>query len=69
MTKYTTIELDGLKKAEADIVNAVINEGRLREKEEILAKIERKINEAYANHDRNLAEFLYELIRDLDLDF
>ena len=66
MTKYTTIELTDLDKGQKAIVEAVINEGRMREKEEILAKIERKITENYDN--RELVNFLEELIRDLDLD-
>jgi hypothetical protein len=68
MTDYTTIKLDDLDEFQQDIVNAVINEGRMRQKEEVLAKIERKITEAYANNDRELVVFLEELIRDLDLD-
>ena len=68
MTKYTTIELTDLDKSQKAIVNAVINEGRMREKEEILEKIERKITEMYAQDNREMIEFLEQLIRDLDLD-
>lgn len=68
MTKYTTIELKDLDKGQKAIVDAVINEGRMREKEEILAKIERKITEMYAQDNREMIEFLEQLIRDLDLD-
>lgn len=68
MTKYTTIELTDLDKGQKAIVEAVINEGRMREKEEVLAKIERKITEMYAQNNREMVEFLEELIRDLDLD-
>lgn len=68
MTKYTTIELTDLDKGQKAIVDAVINEGRMREKEEILAKIERKITEMYSENNREMVEFLEQLIRDLDLD-
>lgn len=68
MTKYTTIELTDLDKGQKAIVDAVINEGRMREKEEILEKIERKITEMYSENNREMVEFLEQLIRDLDLD-
>jgi hypothetical protein len=68
MTQYVSLELKGLEKDQEMIVNAVINEGRMRQKEEILAKIERKITEAYSNNDTEMVKFLSELIRDLDLD-
>ena len=68
MTKYTTIELTDLDNGQKAIVEAVINEGRMREKEEILEKIERKITEMYANNNFEMVEFLEQLIRDLDLD-
>lgn len=68
MTKYTTIELTDLNNGQKAIVDAVINEGRMREKEEILEKIERKITEMYAQDNREMIEFLEQLIRDLDLD-
>ena len=68
MEKYTTIELTDLDKGQKAIVDAVINEGRMREKEEILEKIERKITEMYAQDNRDMIEFLEQLIRDLDLD-
>ena len=68
MTKYTTIELTDLDKGQKAIVDAVINEGRMREKEEILEKIERKITEMYSQDNREMIEFLEQLTRDLDLD-
>lgn len=66
--EFTTIALDSLTEFQQEIVDAVINEGRMRQKEEILEKIERKITEAYAQSNRELVDFLEELIRDLDLD-
>jgi hypothetical protein len=69
MTNYVTIDLeeDGpIDDAKRAIVEAVINEGRLRMKEEILAKIERRIAENY--QDKEMVQFLEELIRELELD-
>ena len=68
MTKYVGLQLDGLTKIQEDLVNAVINEGQMRAKEEILEKIERKITEMYAQNNLEMVEFLEQLIRDLDLD-
>jgi len=68
MTKYTTIELTDLDKGQKAIVEAVINEGRLQVKEQVLEKIERKITEMYSQNNLEMVEFLEQLIRDLDLD-
>lgn len=68
MTDYISLELKGLEKDQERILNAVINEGRMRRNEEVLEKIERKITEAYAEGNRELIDFLEELIVDLDLD-
>lgn len=68
MTSYVEIDLKDMNKAELGIVNAVINEGRMRRNEEVLEKIERKITEMYAQNNREMIEFLEQLIRDLDLD-
>jgi hypothetical protein len=68
MTKYVNLELKGLEKDQEMIINAVINEGKMRRNDEVLEKIERKITEAYAKDDRDLVQFLEELIRDLELD-
>lgn len=68
MTKYTTIELTDLDEGAKAIVEAVINEGRLQVKEQVLEKIERKITEMYSQNNLEMVEFLEQLIRDLDLD-
>ncbi len=68
MTKYVSLELKGLEKDQEMIINAVINEGKMRRNDEVLEKIERKITEAYAQDNRDLVQFLEELIRDLELD-
>ena len=68
MTDYVEIDLKDMNKAELEVVNAVINEGRMRRNEEVLEKIERRITEAYAENNRELIDFLEDLIVDLDLD-
>jgi hypothetical protein len=68
MNGYVSVDLTDLKKEQTAILNAVINEGRMRRNDEVLEKIERKITEAYAQNNRDLVEFLEELIRDLELD-
>ena len=66
---YVEISLDELEETDRAIVRSVMDRGRVEMKEEILAKIERKITEAYAEDNRDLVEFLEDLIRDLELDF
>lgn len=66
MTNYTQMDLNGLDELQESILNAVINEGKLRMKEEILAKIERKIVENY--QDTEMVKFLEELIKEFELD-
>ena len=68
MTKYREIEMDDLNELQEAILSSVINNGKMIMKEEILTKIERKITEAYAENNRDLVNFLEELIRDLELD-
>ncbi len=68
MNGYVSVDLTDLKKEQTAILNAVINEGRMRRNDEVLEKIERKITEAYGQNNRDLVEFLEELIRDLELD-
>lgn len=66
---YVEVSLDEFAEADLAIVRAVMDRGRVEMKEELLAKIERKITEAYAEDNRDLVEFLEDLIRDLELDF
>ncbi len=68
MNGYVSVDLTDLKQEQKAIINAVINEGKMRRNDEVLEKIERKITEAYAQNNRDLVEFLEELIRDLELD-
>ena len=63
---YGEISLEETAEEDLAIVRAVMDKGKAEMKEEVLAKIERKITENY--HDKEMVNFLEELIRDLDLD-
>lgn len=63
---YVEVSLDEMSELDLAIVRAVMDRGRDEMKEEILAKIERKITENY--QDKEMVNFLEELIRDLELD-
>jgi len=66
MTDYVALDLKGMNKAEAEIVNAVIHEGEMRQSEKIVELLERKITEAYAEDDRDRIEFLENLIYEIE---
>jgi hypothetical protein len=64
--EYTEVSLEDLNDMQTAIVNAVINEGEMRQAEKIVALIERKITEAYALGDKNLIEYLESLIVEIE---
>jgi hypothetical protein len=64
--EYTEVSLEDLDDMQTAIVNAVINEGEMRQAEKIVALIERKITEAYALGDKNLIEYLESLIVEIE---
>jgi hypothetical protein len=64
--EYTEVSLEDLDHMQTAIVNAVINEGEMRQAEKIVALIERKITEAYALGDKNLIEYLESLIVEIE---
>jgi len=64
--EYTEVNLEDLDDMQTAIVNAVINEGEMRQAEKIVALIERKITEAYALGDKNLIEYLESLIVEIE---
>lgn len=66
MTKYTTIELNDLTKAQQEIVNVVIHEGEMRQTEKIVELLERKVTEAYADNNREQIDFLENLIIEIE---
>ena len=49
-----------------EIVNAVIHEGEMRQGEKIVSLLERKITEAYANNNKELIDFLENLIVEIE---
>ena len=49
-----------------EIVNAVIHEGEIRQGEKIISLLERKITEAYANKNKELVDFLENLIVEIE---
>ena len=64
--EYTEVNLEDLDDMQTAIVNAVINEGEMRQAEKIVGLIERKITEAYASGDKNLIEYLESLITEIE---
>ena len=66
MTEYVSLDLKGMNKAEAEIVNAVIHEGEMRQTEKVVELLERKVTEAYAEDDRDKIEFLENLIYEIE---
>ncbi len=65
MEKYTTINLEGLDKVQTDIVNAVINEGVMRESERIEDKIREMRLDALLAGNSAKARVLDEIAQDL----
>jgi len=49
-----------------EIVEAVIHEGEMRQGEKVIALLERKITEAYANNNKELIDFLENLIVEIE---
>lgn len=66
MADYVTLDLKDMNKQQADIVNAVIHEGEMRQSEKIVALLERKVTEAYADNNRELIDYLESLIVEIE---
>jgi hypothetical protein len=66
MTNYVNLDIKDMNKAEKEIVNAVIHEGEMRQSEKVIELLERKITEAYANDNRDLIDFLENLIVEIE---
>ena len=66
MTNYVNLDIKDMNKAEKEIVNAVIHEGEMRQSEKVVELLERKITEAYANDNRDLIDFLENLIVEIE---
>jgi restriction endonuclease Mrr len=63
---YKEIPMDSFENRDREIVNAVIHEGEMRQGEKIVALLERKITEAYANNNKELVDFLENLIVEIE---
>ena len=63
---YKEIPMDSFENRDREIVNAVIHEGEMRQGEKIIALLERKITEAYANNNKELVDFLENLIVEIE---
>ena len=58
--------MDSFENRDREIVNAVIHEGEMRQGEKVVALLERKITEAYANNNKELVDFLENLIVEIE---
>ena len=66
MTNYKEIPMSEFENRDREIVNAVIHEGEMRQAEKIVALLERKITEAYADNNKELIDFLENLIVEIE---
>lgn len=58
--------MDSFENRDREIVNAVIHEGEMRQGEKVVALLERKITEAYADNNKELINFLENLIVEIE---
>ena len=58
--------MDSFENRDREIVNAVIHEGEMRQGEKVVSLLERKITEAYANNNKELVDFLENLIVEIE---
>jgi hypothetical protein len=63
---YKEIPMDSFENRDREIVNAVIHEGEMRQGEKIIELLERKVTEAYANNNKELINFLENLIVEIE---
>jgi len=63
---YKEIPMDSFENRDREIVNAVIHEGEMRQGEKVVSLLERKITEAYANNNKELVDFLENLIVEIE---
>ena len=66
MQKYHQIPMNEFSEIQAVVVNAVIHEGEMRQTEQVITLLERKVTEAYANNNRELIDFLESLIVEIE---
>ncbi len=58
--------MDSFENRDREIVNAVIHEGEMRQGEKIIGLLERKVTEAYADNNKELIDFLENLIVEIE---
>jgi hypothetical protein len=63
---YKEISMDSFENRDREIVNAVIHEGEMRQGEKIIGLLERKVTEAYADNNKELIDFLENLIVEIE---
>jgi hypothetical protein len=66
MGDYTSVILDNLDETQEKLINSIIHEGEMRQGEKIVALLERKITEAYAGNNKELIDFLENLIVEIE---
>jgi hypothetical protein len=66
MGDYTSVVLDNLDETQEKLINSIINEGQMRQGEKVVALLERKITEAYADNNKELIDFLEKLIVEIE---
>ena len=66
MTNYKEIPMNEFENLDREIVEAVIHEGEMRQGEKVISLLERKITEAYANNNKELIDFLENLIVEIE---
>ena len=66
MTNYKEIQMNEFENRDREIVEAVIHEGEMRQGEKVVALLERKITEAYADNNKELVNFLENLIVEIE---
>jgi hypothetical protein len=66
MTNYKEIPMNEFENRDREIVEAVIHEGEMRQGEKVISLLERKITEAYANNNKELIDFLENLIVEIE---
>lgn len=66
MEKYHEIPMSEFSEIQAVVVNSVIHEGEMRKTEQVIALLERKVTEAYGENNRELIDFLENLIVEIE---
>lgn len=63
---YVEIPMSEFKNRDREIVEAVIHEGQMRQGAKIISILDRKVTEAYADNNKELVNFLENLIVEIE---